>query len=985
MTAWIHRLALGLTLALAAQHAFADDLADEADLHFERGAAAYQRGDYGTALERFLLSNRIVPNRNVVFNIARCYERLGKAAEAYRAYDQARAGESDPAVLASIDAELRRIGTKVAVLSIASEPPGATIYIERRDLGPRGVTPRRLALGEGQYHVIVELPGYQPATVDSGKVILGQTKELNFVLQPILGQVTISGEPGTKVVADDIKTGPSCEVPCVLNLPLGMHTLYASRAGYNPEQTDVEVQEGKVAQVVPQLEPQTGSIVVSTDEPNALIEIDGKPRGFTPVVVTLPAGAHRLRLTLDGFHPLERTVKVRPEQQERVHLELIQSERVEGASRRVESVENTASSVSIVPQYELSAMAYPTLAESLRGSPGIYLWDDRNYVGVGMRGLGRLGSYGNRVLVLVDGVATNDNWIGSSYVGYDAFTDLGDVERVELIRGPGSAVYGTSAFSGVINVVTRRETNTGVEVGASTNSDGVARGRVRVNLSNGANSGLYASAAIGRSGGREFYLPELATDSAPHVEGAASGWSRGLDGMRNGTLRGRAHHGIWSVQWLWHRYEKQLPNAPFETVFGDPATRQMDERGFLELRAEPRFSSHTSSVSSITLNRYRFRGDYAHPITTEGLEVDTYHGHWVTVGERVVHHFDSRASLTVGGEATWHFDVTQRGSNQKDVFLNRSNPYGVIAGYGILDARLGSNVRVSWGARVDHYTTFGTSLNPRLGIVVKPYARGNTKFTFGRAFRAPSPYELWYNDGGTTQLDSPNLKPETMLAAEVEHTHRFSSTVVGSIGAYANTIRGLIDTTRLSDPGSESGNPEGGAGKKLLQFEARNPIVAVGTELGLRREWRSGWMVSAYYGFTRTRFLKDSEFSSLIGFKRDPKVRNVANSPVHSATIKAVAPFLVRAMNLGTRFTLEDGRWDRYESTTDPVQHRSAAAVIWDLVLSMEDARHRLRGALGVYNVFDWRYQYPVGKENDLLRAMPAIGRTLLISADLRL
>ncbi|HMA93701.1 MAG TPA: PEGA domain-containing protein, partial [Polyangiaceae bacterium] len=715
MTAWIPRLALGLTLMLAAQTAVGDDLADEADLHFEHGAAAYQRADYATALEHFLLSNRIVPNRNVMFNIARCYERLGKAAEAYRAYDLARAGESDPTILASIDAELRRIGTKVAVLSISSEPAGATIYIERRDLGPRGVTPRRLALGEGQYRVIVNLPGYQPAILDSGKVSLGQAKELNFVLQPILGQIMISGDSGTKIVADDPKTGPACEAPCVLSLPLGAHTLYASRLGYDPKQVSVEVQEGRVAKVSPQLDPQTGSAVFSTDEPNALVEIDGKPRGFTPVVVTLPAGVHRIRVTLDGFHPLERTVTIKPEQQEHVQLELIQAERVEGASRRIESVENTASSVSIVPQFELTALAYPTLAEALRGSPGFYLWDDRGYIGVGMRGLGRLNSYGNRVLVLVDGVATNDNWIGSSYVGYDALTDLGDVERVELIRGPGSAVYGTGAFSGVINVITRRETTTGVEAGASTNLDGVARGRVRVNLSHNGKSGLYASAAIGRSAGRDFYMPELVrADPTVYSPEAAAGWSRGLDGMRSATLRGRAHHGIWSVQWLWHRYKKQLPNAPFDTEFGNPATNQRDERGFLELRAEPQLSAHTTSVSSVSLHRYRFHGDYAHPATEGGLEVDTYRGHWINLGERVVHHFDSRASLTVGGEAAWHFDVNQRGVNLSGVFLNRSNPYGVLAGYGILDARLGRDVLVSWGARVDHYSTFGTSLNPRL-------------------------------------------------------------------------------------------------------------------------------------------------------------------------------------------------------------------------------------------------------------------------------
>ncbi len=68
---------------------------------------------------------------------------------------------------------------------------------------------------------------------------------------------------------------------------------------------------------------------------------------------------------------------------------------------------------------------------------------------------GGSGGYGNRVLVLVDGQPMNDDWLGSSYVGYDARVGLEDVERIEVVRGPGSVLYGTNAFSGVINLVTR--------------------------------------------------------------------------------------------------------------------------------------------------------------------------------------------------------------------------------------------------------------------------------------------------------------------------------------------------------------------------------------------------------------------------------------------------------------------------------------------------------------------------------------------------
>src|SRR6185369_17081064 len=73
----------------------ADGLADEADLQFQIGAEAYKKGDFTTALEHFLASNRLVANRNVMFNIARSYEQLGKFPESYRYYSDALRGEPD--------------------------------------------------------------------------------------------------------------------------------------------------------------------------------------------------------------------------------------------------------------------------------------------------------------------------------------------------------------------------------------------------------------------------------------------------------------------------------------------------------------------------------------------------------------------------------------------------------------------------------------------------------------------------------------------------------------------------------------------------------------------------------------------------------------------------------------------------------------------------------------------------------------------------
>jgi hypothetical protein len=149
-------LALLFTLAPPAR---ADDTADEADLHFQLGADRYEVGDFKGALEHFLLSNRLVPNRNVVFNIARTYEQLKQLPDAYRYYVLALEGEMAPQSRKRVEDALARIAPNVAVVRVESDPPGATIFIDRRDLGPRGNTPRARGLPPRHHKVTVDSTG----------------------------------------------------------------------------------------------------------------------------------------------------------------------------------------------------------------------------------------------------------------------------------------------------------------------------------------------------------------------------------------------------------------------------------------------------------------------------------------------------------------------------------------------------------------------------------------------------------------------------------------------------------------------------------------------------------------------------------------------------------------------------------------------------------------------------------------------------------
>jgi outer membrane receptor protein involved in Fe transport len=973
----VRRRALGVLFAgacLATSGApLADDSADEADLLFRVGAEAYQRGDLRNALQHFLASNRLVPNRNVVYNIARTYEKLGSYPEAYRYYTQALEDETDEATITSLRAALKRLGAYVTVISVSTEPPGATIYVDRKDLGPRGATPRALGLAPGSYTVIIELPGYETERLRVEDAAVGKEAKLALELKPILGTVKVEGPAtGAAVRVGSAEGEVACLVPCALELPPGPHTLYLSRAGFRPGQLQTEVKARRATTVEASLDPLMGTLVASTDEPGALVEVNGKPRGFTPAIVSLPVGTHEVRISRRGFRESVETVRIEADRQTRVETMLAVSEEVVAASRTVQTVEDAPASVTIIAREEIAALDYPTIAEAARGVRGFYTWDDRAYVTLGVRGVGRTGSYGNRQLVLFDGQPTNDNWVGSSYVGFDGLISLDDVERLEFVRGPGSVVYGTGAFSGVVNVVTRdRGVPQGVRVGIGTALDGVARARVRGDYKFGKDSGIWTSVAAARSDGREFRFAEIAAEDPSRDAGV----SRGADGFETASVHGRAYSGDYTLQWFANVHEKHLPTGAYDTLLGDPRMLQRDTRFILEAKAEPELAAGFRLLSRVHGAHYRFRGVYPRDEADGGVERDTYRGAWVGLEERATWDVVPALRLTLGGEAQHHFLVEQRARDATGYFLGTeeepdAHPYQVAAGYGVVDVELGSKVRLSSGARYDYYSTFGGSLNPRAALIVEPYDRGNTKLIASKAFRAPSIYELYYNDDGYTQTAAGDLEPEVIYSAELEHSHRFSPSVRGTVSAYANYIEDIVSTEGAGD-----------ATDPFRYINSGSPLVVVGTEVSVRRDFRQGLMLSASYGFSRARFLADDSASSLFELAANPEKREVENAPEHRAVFTGAVPIVNRALTAGTRLTFEAARYDRHETVGEPPQEQTEPAVIWDVVLSGAERRHGLRYAFGVYNAFDWQYSLPVSSELRQ-RTIRQSGRTFHASAE---
>ena len=194
--------------------------------------------------------------------------------------------------------------------------------------------------------------------------------------------------------------------------------------------------------------------------------------------------------------------------------------------------------------------------------PGIHVTDDRTYQYVGVRGFGRSGDYNSRVLILLDGHRLNEDVYDSAFVGYASPVDLSVVERVEVVKGPSSSLYGTSAFSAVVNVVTRRGGDiNGTELRADGGNVGLRSGGATFGRTFADGTELVLSGrGLGATGQSRVLFPEFAS-------GPDAGFAVDADGEAAGSLYGRMTRGRLSTT-IGASTCRPPPSAPSSTTTG---------------------------------------------------------------------------------------------------------------------------------------------------------------------------------------------------------------------------------------------------------------------------------------------------------------------------------------------------------------------------------------------------------------------------------
>jgi outer membrane receptor for ferrienterochelin and colicins len=622
-------------------------------------------------------------------------------------------------------------------------------------------------------------------------------------------------------------------------------------------------------------------------------------------------------------------------------LEDLGNIQVYSASKHMQSASDAPSSVTVITADEIQKYGYRTLADILESVRGFYITSDRLYSYVGVRGFGRLGDWNSRILLLVDGHRINDNVNGNGMLGTEFPVDVDLIERVEIIRGPSSSLYGAQAFSAVINVITREPSQQkGVELSFEPASFGTYKGRVSL-------SGQYAGIGMLLSG--TFYNSQGPTLFFPQFDSPATNY-----GVTSNTDYENSQHVMatvsfhgFTLQGLYSERDKGMPTGFFGTLFNDPRTQDIRNQQYVDLSYQHSISEKWDLTVRTSYDQSRLQGPQAYStgLPDGSTTVDTYssRGSWWNSEAKLSGTVLEKHKITVGTEITDNLRQDQGNYIPIGNFVPFPGSSVIWALYGQDEFAITHNLTLSAGLRYDHYSDFGGTSNPRLGLIYHLFHPTTLKLLYGTAFRAPEPFERT-PDFGPFYDNNPGLKPETTRSVEgvVEQGLGQHFTLSGSV------FRNWIDQLISQETDSSNG---------LSVYQNSGKAVAGGVEVELNGHLASGIKGSASYSYV------DAE---------NPTTHQIlTNSPQHLGKLNLSYPVVQQRL-----FASVDAQY------TSSAQTLAANTVSGFSVLNFTLLGHALGKHLdlsgSVYNVFNKKYFDP-GRPEDPEDSIQQDGRNFRI------
>lgn len=512
------------------------------------------------------------------------------------------------------------------------------------------------------------------------------------------------------------------------------------------------------------------------------------------------------------------------------------------ASAVEESVETVPASVTVIDREDLELRAARDLTDVLREVPGLYL--------------SRTGSPGKAVSLFTRGgnsthtmVMWNGEKLNSPYfAGYELGTfSTAGVEKIEVVRGPFSALYGSDAMTGVVNILGDDEW-TGLDASLEAGEKGLFNGRV---------SGAWESASFRLDGTAELRTDDGFAPNDDLEQSTASGSALWTSGSLEAGLRLR-----------YTEWDLGIPfntNAAGTEIVPSPFRRQDGEELQLHLPVRQDLGSFSWDL---TLSRYDRDDRFEDPEDPFGLVASDTES--TTDRARLVTRFRTSGAGTIVAGVEYERgevdDVTTYGVNLLDE-ERRATSIFVEDRYGRSFGA--ARLEVAAGVRYDDFDSFGSEVSPRISAAV---IRGPHKIraAYGEGFRAPSVGELYYPFFGNADLD-----PETSRSAEIGYDFTWARSSV-SVTLFDNDFDNLIvydnAAFRFENTGAaETSGVELGLSAELgggvfggLSYTWLDTEQAVTGDALLRRPEHSG---SLHLGWTRGAF--DSLLVVTYGGDRD--------------------------------------------------------------------------------------------------------------------
>ncbi len=543
----------------------------------------------------------------------------------------------------------------------------------------------------------------------------------------------------------------------------------------------------------------------------------------------------------------------------------VYEEEVVSASRFAQSPLDAPNATSIITAQDIRMTGLTNLGELLRRVAGVEVASvTPNHTEVSIRGLNRRQS--NKVLLLLDGRPLRLDFLGTSW--YDMLPiSLEDVERVEIIRGPASAVYGADAFSGVINIITKApgegENFVAGQGGNKGQGRAVAsfngrRGNLSYHFGFGYKQAYNAVLDVGKNRVDVEPVPE---DPALSLRNTwANGEARYEFAKKTvATVGANIFRGDTTLQGFSRLGQVSSPNSTRSNVYGSVTTPVGIRVATWWDHVDGNAASSSFTPGAIEVNGFGVKQDIADVDLSWSGNFKLLFPHALTIGAN--YRFKSISWPWLNDDHIQH----HVGAYLQDVM------------------QVAKRVRVQLGARLDHHPLLKSlQFSPRGSVVYRFVDDQSLRISAGRAFRGPSFLESYLelpNPAplrGVTALGLGNdkLAPESIISTEIGYQNQASDYFALEANVYFNMVKNAILFTdvRRYTLGDFSGNDRAAQYDPMVDafpvssLAFRNDNVTfrqIGGELGVRFYPMKGLDVYSNYSVNQTEALNQKEKDKL--------------------------------------------------------------------------------------------------------------------------